>query len=508
MAARFTPARMLLRPIRFRRRHTAGSWDKVSFVATEAALDAWDPRAARNSYLIIKANPGDADWLDDKAWADIAEHWRLAARLAKRGKLRGLMFDPEPYTKPFEQFNYDAQPDAENHAFADYAKAARKRGHEIMRAVAAEYADAEFFSYFLMSYLVHDHWHRGPSPIDANGRRADFDWCLAGHNYGLLPAFLSGLLAASPQSMKFIDGCEYGYWLTKPNEFAKLSDDVRSVGRLIVDADVQQRYDRQISVAFPVFVDIIHPALIGQWAIEPEITDRMSILRRQLKAAICAGDGIVWFYGERGRWWPPANETALWKGKDTYLHWDQLLPGCVETIRGVRQTAQPNSLTWIPEESPRLTVAASQTIDHWQGWNREQSPGQVSIENEIIKFSAATDSAGLGFLSVQAGERFRISGKVRQVGRGVTQLVVRYRDENNQWLSGRGIESFAYPDTGDPAKWRMLEADATVPDGAAKLVIVLSVKKQWSPDDTVEFSDVGVRRLQEDAKRVEETDSR
>ncbi len=482
-------------PHPFSSAHTAGSWDDVSFASTEKALDALDPKATRYSYLLISANPGDADWLDDKAWSDIVEHWRLAARLAKRGHLRGLLFDPEPYTKPFEQFNYDAQPDAENHSFADYAKAARKRGREVMQAVASEYADAEFFSYFLISYLVNDHQHRGPSPIDENGRREDFDWCLAGHNYGLLPAFLSGLLEASPLGMKFIDGCEYGYWLTKPNEFAKLSHDVRAIGRLIVDADVRQRYDRQITVAFPVFVDIVHPALIGDWAIEPEIADRMSILRRQLTAAIGAGDGIVWFYGERGRWWPAAKETALWKGKDTYLHWRELLPGCVQTIRDVRESAQPANLVWMREESPQWTVSETRSIDAWEDWNRENTPGQVLIEDDTIKVSGATDSAGFAFVAVRPGDRFRISAKVRQVGRGLTQLVVRYRDASDQWITGRGIESFAYPRAGDPSKWRPLVAAATVPEGAEKMVLVLSVKKQWSPDDTVEFSDVQIRCL-------------
>ena len=417
MVVPFTPVPTRRQRNPFSSAHTAGSWDDVSFSSTEAALDELDPATTQHSYLIIKANPGDADWLDDKAWADVVEHWRLAARLAKRGNLRGLMFDPEPYQKPFQQFSYDAQPDAYDHPFAEYALAARQRGRDVMQAIAKEFPTAEFFSYFLMSYLVNDHQHRGPSPIIGDQRREDFDWCLAGHNYGLLPAFFSGLLEASPKDLSFVDGCEYGYWLTKPAEFAKLRHDVRTFGRMIVDADVRDRYDRQVSVAFPVFIDIVHPELIPRWAIQPDAKDRMSILRRQLSAAAQAGDGTVWLYSERGRWWPVAKETALWKGKDTYLHWRELLPGILQTIHEVRATEHPRQLTWTPPvRRNQTTLGPSHPIDSWEAWNLEDSPGRVSIEGNTITIDGATDSAALGFATVQTRRAFSRHGESASIG--------------------------------------------------------------------------------------------
>lgn len=37
---------------------------------------------------------GNVDWFDDPGWEEIQEHWRLLARLAREGGLRGLLFDP------------------------------------------------------------------------------------------------------------------------------------------------------------------------------------------------------------------------------------------------------------------------------------------------------------------------------------------------------------------------------------------------------------------------------
>ena len=82
---------------------------------------------------------------DDEAWAQIVEHWRIAARLANQGGLKGILFDPEAYTEPHRQFAYTSQAGWREHTFAEYAAKARERGREIMQAVAGEYPDITIF---------------------------------------------------------------------------------------------------------------------------------------------------------------------------------------------------------------------------------------------------------------------------------------------------------------------------------------------------------------------------
>ena len=67
-------------------------------------------------------------------------------------------------------------------------------------------------------------------------------------------------------------------------------------------------------------------------------------------------------------------------------------------------------------------------------------------------------------------------------------------------MTRRGIEAFAYPASGEPKSWRSLQSDMVVPDGAAKLVVVAGVSKQWSPDDVVEFSEIRLQRLVDESQ--------
>src|SRR5947199_340469 len=87
--------------------------------------------------------------------AEVVDHWRLLARLARKGRLSGLCFDAEPYRKPWSQFLYAAQPSKSQHSFAEMRVKARERGREVMKAIAAEYPDMTIFAYRLFSDLIH-----------------------------------------------------------------------------------------------------------------------------------------------------------------------------------------------------------------------------------------------------------------------------------------------------------------------------------------------------------------
>ena len=90
-----------------------------------------------DNFLILGANPGNVDWFDDAGWKEIQEHCRLLARLAHEGGLRGMLFDPEPYTDPHKQFSYRSQAGRAGHSFEEYCRQARQRGHEVMEAISS-----------------------------------------------------------------------------------------------------------------------------------------------------------------------------------------------------------------------------------------------------------------------------------------------------------------------------------------------------------------------------------
>jgi hypothetical protein len=79
-------------------------WGSACFSNAWADLEAARSDKLTDNFLIFGGNPGNVDWFDDAGWKEIREHCRLLARLAHEGGLRGLLFDPEPYTEPYTQF--------------------------------------------------------------------------------------------------------------------------------------------------------------------------------------------------------------------------------------------------------------------------------------------------------------------------------------------------------------------------------------------------------------------
>ena len=496
---------------------TGGRWDAAAFAETEAALDRIDPADAASSYLVVNANPGDADWFDDDVWRDVVDHCRSAARLARRGHFRGLIFDPEPYEKPYAQFQYSAQSGAADHSFADYAAAARRRGGEVMRAVGDEFPGVEMLSYFWMSYLVDDHPWRGPTPLDINdSRRVDFDSCLDGHRYGLLPAFLSGMLEAADKDVVFIDGCENGYWFESREAFVEHADRVRRRGRMIVDEDVRSKYDAQMRVAFPVYMDIIDPEVIPAWTNRPHETDRMAVLNDYLRWAIGAGDGLVWIYGESHRWWPPPGETAAYPNREPPPPWTERYPDVLRVIEDAKAT-RPGSLRETVDVKPPMgpppypaADADRLTLDAATVWSREETTPEVDSAGDRTVIRGAKDTGVLREFDAEPGQRFIAGTRVQQVGSGLVQLVVRWRDESGRWITtakdrpGRRIDATGHPAPGNPSDWRPITVLAIAPEKTRRGVLIEVVRDQVTRGDAVTFRDAVVVRADGNEPPIED----
>jgi hypothetical protein len=82
------------------------------------------------NFLRFNVLPGDVDWFDD--FGAVVSNAKLAAKIARNGKSRGILFDIEAYGHPL--WNYRKQRDAATKPWDAYAKQARIRGAEVMRA--------------------------------------------------------------------------------------------------------------------------------------------------------------------------------------------------------------------------------------------------------------------------------------------------------------------------------------------------------------------------------------
>ena len=133
----------------------------------------------------MNAQPGSVDWFDDAGWKVIVDHWRTVAWVAKQGGLKGMLFDGEPYTPPYRQFDYAAQENRNKHTFTEYYNKARQRGREVMNAVSGEYPDITIMTYFLLSYPAISESAMGMSPIGMNDRMRGFPCTNSGWWLGL-----------------------------------------------------------------------------------------------------------------------------------------------------------------------------------------------------------------------------------------------------------------------------------------------------------------------------------
>lgn len=133
-------------------------------------------------------------WFDDERWRIIANNFGVFAGIAAQGGVKGLILDPEHYN--YSLFNYPSQRQQVDRPFEDYVDAARRRGREIMTAIAAHLPGAVILSLYSYAHPLGEQ-RRGMS--------------LRAATYGLLPAFYDGILETMPAGGRLVDGYEFSY---------------------------------------------------------------------------------------------------------------------------------------------------------------------------------------------------------------------------------------------------------------------------------------------------------
>jgi hypothetical protein len=476
-----------------------------------------------DNFLRLDANPGDVDWFDDAGWTAIAEHFGIAAWIAKQGGLPGIIFDAEPYTKPFYPFDYKSQPEAAKHTFDEYLVKARQRGRETMRTMRAEFPDAHVLTFFMTAYFVQSNIYHGPS-IPRPG--IDPKRALFLHSYGLYLAFLTGWLDEAPPEMTFTDGNEHAYGYTRPEEFFTIAKRIKSEGAMLFPAEVRAKYRRQVKVGSGIYLDAHIKGLLPEYEL-PEAGTEM--LRKNVAAALSAGDGYVWLYGEQGRFWPDPKELNEWPKKAVDVPWEKKLPGVTRAL--ARAQAERVQAVFSPPPPPAsplpatpsgavnllkngdfaqgpppgkeaLPGASSDWGDAgapagWNYWQDEFSKGRFDwdAQKKAARAVGVRNGCFLQTVVVRPGERYLIQGYVRAQGTGLGTLSVGFKtDGGAKWLPGPTRRVAIQPVRTDGSGEDFALA-VTVPAEAGILVVQLNVSGQPSERDTLRWKRAEVFRL-------------
>ena len=249
-----------------------------------ADLKAAHWKTLTDNFLPVALSPRYAarlNWFDDRRWHVVLNNFGILAQIAADGGLKGLILDPEHYD--FSLFHYPDQRQQVHRAFEEYVKVARRRGREVMAAIAAHSPHAVCFS--LYGYTL---------PLD-NLKRSK---SLQEAAYGLLPAFYDGLLEAMPAAAVLIDGYEHAFAFKRRNQFL---NGYRSIHREAVKLSaVPERYRGKVRAGFGLWLD--HKKQPDYFTPEE--------WRQAVSAALEVSDGYVWIYSHGPRFFPPSGVEA------------------------------------------------------------------------------------------------------------------------------------------------------------------------------------------------------
>jgi len=305
------------------------NWGKRRFTEAELRPAMDDMRATTftrftDNFLRLNVTPGDVDWFDS-AFSAVIENARLAAKVAAAGRVRGFMLDVEMYQSPV--FTYAGQKYCKEKTFDQYRAQVRARGRQFVRAIQSEMPAPVILLTFANSLLAQV----------PQGRLQDM-------GYGLLPAFVDGLLETAGPQTEIVDAYESAYPFREVAQFQAARKAIVDEGLKL--SGVQDAYRQHVRVGFGLWMDQGWRS-VGWFPDDPE-KNQISPLEFEyaLHRALTYTDKYVWVYSEQPNWWAG----------------DKLPLGYVEAVRNARK---PHDPAWrtprrIPASAAELTTAASQ----------------------------------------------------------------------------------------------------------------------------------------------------
>ncbi len=452
-------------------------WEEFAEALADLRAAKTNTTICRETFLMLYANPGDVDWFDDAGWREVVNHWRLLARLAKRGGLRGLLYDAEPYTKPHSQFRYGAQAGRARHSFAEYGVKARERGREVMRAVQEEFPDVTIFTYRLFSDML-------PLLDSGNLTRA-----LEADTYGLQPSFVDGWMDALPPGLSVVEGTEdIGYRANSPAEYNAAFTRQRLRLAEFLARENREKFSQHLRIGQSLYLDAHINPPGNAWHIDSTGSTPAGRLAANLASALAASDGIVWLYGERARWWPGGDARSK--------TWPEKFPGIVPAIRRAKDPAA-FARDFFAAKTPRPTLlrngdftlarAKGDAPDGWFTWQADGSHGVIACADGRLVISTASEAVAGFIAGVKPGALLAARLRVKSTGRGQGALAIGWKTSEGKWTAYAHNAKFFPTGPADTEGWREITGLVEAPPNAGQIVFMAFVASQMSDRDRCEF---------------------
>jgi hypothetical protein len=280
-------------------------WREEDLAPQLADLQGIEWRTFTDNFLCIYAAADSGmDWFNDEHWQAISHNLRLTARAARLGGCVGICFDPEPYGRNPWEYSGGPRP------FAEVAAQVRKRGAEFITALQEELPILRLLTFFQLAIAGDLVDERDPKRLEER---------LSQNGYGLLPAFLNGMLDAIAPGVRIIDGNENAYYYTNADSYFRAYHYMKQRALSLIAPENRDEYVAQVQAGMALYIDQVMalrpPA--GEFLcyyMTPE--ERAAWFQHNVYYALTTTDEYVWCYSERMNWWqkqdiPPGAEQAI-----------------------------------------------------------------------------------------------------------------------------------------------------------------------------------------------------
>ncbi|MDO5566254.1 MAG: hypothetical protein Q4G59_06315 [Planctomycetia bacterium] len=470
-------------------------WDKALFASCIDDLKACKFTQFTDNFIRVNFSPGTVAWQDDAGWKNVCDKVAICSWISKEGGCKGLAPDFESYGK--HMFKYDADSGLTYEQTRDLAF---KRGAQFVEAVAKYQPNAVLLCLWMNSINT-------PA-----GRCVNPETALRNNGYGLLPAFINGMLSAVPKEMILVDGCEFGYYYDGDEQYQRASLDMLLWSgpcmRLVLP-ELRKTYRTQVQAGFGFYLDMYSNEKGNKYyRAAHEGETRVDRLAANLTSAMKAADEYVWVYGEKHRWWNLAEAKPRGKNPKPAQFWNDALENLTQRIWEIKDPVKAARIVfekYVKDgklnnvlNNADFAKKDSKTAmpDGWRAWQLENQPQGTlywdgSIGGGVAAMKDVRNGCLMQSITVKPGEFYYF--KTEACTCGNSSVVVRLRWQNDKGWTKENLDPILSPvvvgKSGNTTNYAF-EGTARVPEDGTKMVVLLSVSDQTAPTDRAWFDNV------------------
>ncbi|MBR3221780.1 MAG: hypothetical protein IKF72_06045 [Kiritimatiellae bacterium] len=415
-------------------------------------------------------------WSDDEAWDRAAHNMGILAWIAKEGRLDGFFIDHEDYsgTRQFE-------PCPEEGDFATVSRLARRRGAQIVAAMAEENPNLHLVFFWLLSHSTR--WIGDPeSDLAAIVAQRQDPW----------PAFVNGMLDALPPQMRLADGNEFGYLFRADNN-DYIMDNWRQRQMLVqlVAPENLMKFRSNVQVSSGHYLDC-YSNKDGHWYHPPLNGSRLARLEDNLHQGLASADETIWLFGERRqivRW---DGNAARWNGVKT---WEEELPGFADVMRRLRSPRKWAEEKLAAKRKDRTLVNIAANEKAFSVWKGADCTGTLTVEQadgKVALCATGVKKSGcflVGVPNVKVGQWYSIGFDVK--GEIDPRCGVQWQNRGAyDWNVPARYPVFKPLQDG----WRRGTISVRVPHGVDRMMLHLSPRHK-SAEEKTHFANVAIYGL-------------